>query len=181
MHALKAMFSSATDEWPTPAYLFEVLNEHYGPFDCDVCATAENAKCEKFFTSAQNGLLQPWERSNWMNPPYGRQIAQWVRKAHDEARHGNLTTALLPARIDTKWFHQYIYRKHAWWPIRGRIKFGEAENSAPFGSIVVHFVPWENGIDDVIALGRSLDRNVAVSKLSYPAECVEHAIAAQRR
>jgi phage N-6-adenine-methyltransferase len=107
----------------------------------DVCATDENAKCRKFYTRDQDGLRQRWSRSNWMNPPYGKNIALWITKAYSEAKKGNLTVALLPARTDTRWFHQYIYRRHRTKFIKGRLKFGGSENPAPFPSMIVIFKP----------------------------------------
>jgi hypothetical protein len=76
-----------------------------------------------------------------MNPPYGKSIIPWIAKAHSEAKIGNLTVALLPARTDTRWFHQYIYRRHKTRFIKGRLKFGRSKNPAPFPSMIVIFKP----------------------------------------
>lgn len=75
------MFSSKTDMWATPQPLFDLLDSVFR-FDIDVCATAENAKCARFFTDADDGLQQEWRGTCWMNPPYGRGIGEWVKKAH---------------------------------------------------------------------------------------------------
>ena len=137
----EVMFSSKTPEWETPQYLFDKLNEEFS-FDLDVCATKENAKCEKYYTKEDNAWIKEWGERNWMNPPYGRDIGVWVRKAFMNAKKNKkLTVALLPARTDTKWFHDYIYQK----PnveirfLKGRLKFGNSKNSAPFPSMIVIF------------------------------------------
>src|SRR5574344_258550 len=133
------MFSSGTDEWSTPNDFFEKLDKEFH-FTLDVCATKENAKCRRFFTKKENGLLQDWgEEICWMNPPYGRAIVDWVRKAYEEAQNGSTVVALLPARTDTRWFHGYIYGGHEIRFVQGRLKFGGCKNSAPFPSMIVIF------------------------------------------
>lgn len=131
-------FSSKTDLWETPQDLFDKLNEEFG-FELDVCATSSNKKCERFYTKWDNGLKLGWAKMNWMNPPYGREIGKWVEKAHRIAQDGGVTVALLPARTDTKWYHDYIYGKHEIRFIKGRLKFGGSKNSAPFPSMIVIF------------------------------------------
>lgn len=102
----KGLFTSNTDEWATPQALFDELNEEFH-FTLDPCSTDENAKCEMHYTKAEDGLKQDWTGQRvYCNPPYGRQIGKWVKKAHDSKC---LTVMLLPARTDTKWFHEYIY------------------------------------------------------------------------
>ena len=134
------MFSSKTDLWETPKDLFDKLNKEFH-FALDVCATPENAKCEEFYTKEQDGLKQPWKGTVWCNPPYGRQIGEWVRRAFLASKSGNTVVMLLPARTDTRWFHEYIYGKAEIRFIRGRLKFGGSKNSAPFPSMVVVFMP----------------------------------------
>jgi site-specific DNA-methyltransferase (adenine-specific) len=134
----KAMFSSATPEWETPQALFDALDKEFH-FTLDVCATAGNAKCLVFFSKEDNGLSQDWGNNNWMNPPYGREIGYWVEKASKN----RTTVALLPARTDTKWFHDYIYGKEEIRFLKGRLKFGGSKNSAPFPSMIVIFRPQE--------------------------------------
>ena len=134
------MFSSKTDLWETPQDLFDKLNNEFH-FTLDVCATPENAKCEEFYTKEQDGLKQPWKGTVWCNPPYGRQIGEWVRKAFLASVSGSTVVMLLPARTDTRWFHEYIYGKAEIRFIRGRLKFGGSKNSAPFPSMVVVFMP----------------------------------------
>ena len=132
------MFSSATDLWATPQGFFEELDREFH-FTLDACALPENAKCEKYYTPEQNGLAQPWGGVVWCNPPYGRKIGKWVRKAYIENKLGATVVMLLPARTDTKWFHNYIYGKAEIRFIQGRLKFGDSKNSAPFPSMVVVF------------------------------------------
>ena len=138
------MFSSKTDLWETPQYLFDKLDKKFH-FTIDVCATKENAKCKKYYTKEQDGLSQEWEGVCWCNPPYGREIIKWVRKASISAKNGATVVMLIPARTDTKWFHEYIYKKENVKIkfIRGRLKFGKAQNSAPFPSMLVLFKPYK--------------------------------------
>lgn len=132
------MFSSKTDEWETPQDLFDRLNDKYH-FTLDVCATPENAKCPQYFTKQQDGLKQEWIGICWMNPPYGRQIGEWVKKAYESSRGGGvIVVCLLPARTDTRWFHNYCTKGEITF-LRGRLKFGQQKNSAPFPSMIVVF------------------------------------------
>ena len=133
----KGMMSSNTDMWATPQATFDALNKEFN-FVIDVCATPENAKCAIYFTKEQDGLKQEWVGVCWMNPPYGREIGKWVKKA---AESNALIVGLLPARTDTKWFHDYIYGKAEIRFVKGRLKFGYAKNSAPFPSMVVIWRP----------------------------------------
>ena len=130
------MFSSNTDMWATPQDFFDVINKEFN-FTVDVCATAENTKCSLFFTPEQDGLKQKWEGACYMNPPYGRSIGKWIQKAYNSSKEGAVVVGLLPARTDTKWFHEYIYNKAEIRFIKGRLKFGGCKNSAPFPSMIV--------------------------------------------
>ncbi len=103
------MYSSKSDNWETPQWLFDRLNDWYG-FETDVCAIPENAKCERYFTPEQDGLAQEWTGVCWMNPPYGRKIGDWVKKAYESAKAGATVVCLLPARTDTAWWHDYVMR-----------------------------------------------------------------------
>lgn len=128
-------FSSKTDLWSTPQDLFDKYNDKYH-FETDVCALPINTKCKKFFTPEMDGLKQEWTGVCWCNPPYGRQISKWVEKA---CKSSATVVMLIPARTDTKWFHDYClpYGKIEF--LRGRIKFGGCENPAPFPSMIVIF------------------------------------------
>lgn len=136
---MKGMMSSATSEWATPQDFFDKLNLIYG-FELDVCATPENAKCARFFTKEQDGLVQEWTGYVWMNPPYGREIGKWVRKAYESSQAGATVVCLLPARVDTAWWHDYC-EKGRYQFVRGRLKFNGYKWSAPFPSAVVIFSP----------------------------------------
>lgn len=134
------LFSSKSEEWETPQWLFEKLdNQHH--FTLDPCCTDKNAKCTKHYTKEQDGLSKEWSGETvFCNPPYGRDITKWVKKASDESRNpGTKIVMLLPSRTDTAWFHDYIYNKETVLFIRGRLKFGESKNNAPFPSMVVVF------------------------------------------
>lgn len=139
MTNLAVHFSSASDMWETPQNFFDELNAEFG-FEVDVCATPENAKCARYFTPEQDGLAQEWTGTCWMNPPYGRQISKWVRKAYESAQKGATVVCLLPARTDTSWWHDYCMKGEIRF-VRGRLKFGNASENAPFPSAVVVFRP----------------------------------------
>ena len=134
---LDVHFSSETSEWATPQDVFDELDAEFG-FTLDVCATVDNAKCERYFTAEVDGLAQDWTDVCWMNPPYGREIGRWVRKAYESAQNGATVVCLVPARTDTAWWHDYCARGEVRL-LRGRLKFGAATNSAPFPSAVVVF------------------------------------------
>lgn len=127
-------FSSATGEWATPQDFFDRLHAEFA-FTLDPAATAENAKCAKFYSLADDGLSRSWAGERvFVNPPYGRGIGKWVEKA--ATCGAAVVVALLPARTDTRWFHDFIYGKAEIRFVRGRLKFGGHENSAPFPSMV---------------------------------------------
>jgi phage N-6-adenine-methyltransferase len=130
-------FSSKTDLWATPQDFFNKYNLIH-KFELDVCANSQNAKCKKYFTEEDNGLLQEWKGSVWMNPPYGRNIGNWIRKAYQSSVDGSKVVCLLPARTDTKWFHDFCIKGKIEF-IKGRLKFGDSKNSAPFPSMIVIF------------------------------------------
>lgn len=145
---LSIHFSSATDEWPTPQGFFDATNAEFGPLELDPCATLENHKCPRYFTRADDGLAQVWSPARvWMNPPYGRQIGDWMRKAWEESKRGAFVVCLVPARTDTAWWHDYAMNGSIRL-IRGRLKFGGHRNSAPFPSALVVFAPpgWRRAI-----------------------------------
>lgn len=134
-------FSSGTDEWPTPQWLFAALDREFA-FSLDPCSTHENAKCARHFTRSEDGLRQSWAGEVvWMNPPYGRAIASWMAKAYSSARDEQATVVcLVPARTDTRWWHQFVMR-HEIRFLRGRLQFGEARAPAPFPSALVVMRP----------------------------------------
>ncbi len=127
--------SSESIEWPTPQWLFDRLDEEFH-FTLDVCATDKSAKCKKYYTIEDDGLSKDWEGICWMNPPYGKEIADWMAKAKETADNGWTVVCLVPARPDTNW----------WWDnaidgeirfIRGRLKWPGSETMAPFPSAVI--------------------------------------------
>lgn len=135
-------FSSKKHDWATPWTLFREWNVRFGPFDLDVCATAQNAKCKNFFSPEDDGLSQVWHGICWMNPPYGRALPRWISKAVAEVRtcHASRVVCLLPARTDTAWWHSCVlpYAAEIHY-LRGRIRFEGAGSSAPFPSAVAVF------------------------------------------
>jgi phage N-6-adenine-methyltransferase len=134
----RSLFTSRTDEWTTPKDLFEALNARFH-FNLDPCATSRNTTCERYFTKSHDGLKQTWTGRVFMNPPYGRHIGKWVKKAYEESRsNAELVVCLLPARTDTRWWHDYCMRGEIAF-IKGRVKFSDAKTSAPFPSAIVGF------------------------------------------
>jgi len=166
------MFSSKTDMWATPQAFFDKLNEAYS-FTLDVCATKENAKCRRFFTKEDDGLSQDWNGVCWMNPPYGRDIKHWLKKAYEESKKGATVVCLIPSRTDTIYWHEYVMKGNITF-IKGRLVFGDdaywqsvwgreyinckknslykkygRKNAAPFPSAVVVFGGGEKRIKGV--------------------------------
>lgn len=131
--------SSETDLWATPQDFFDELALEFG-FTTDVCATPDNAKCPSFYTKEDDGLAKEWVGTCWMNPPYGRSISLWMRKAYESALAGATVVCLVPARTDTAWWHDYAMKGEVRF-VRGRLKFGGHKNPAPFPSAVVVFRP----------------------------------------
>lgn len=139
----KALLSSVKMDWRTPKDFFRELNQEFH-FGLDAAATPENAKCERYFTPEMDALSQSWnvDGAVFCNPPYGRQLGKWVRKAYlEHIRNGGTIVLMIPARTDTSYFHDYIYGKAEIRFLRGRLKFedehGSAGDAAPFPSMVV--------------------------------------------
>lgn len=134
------MFSSATDQWATPQDFFDRLDSEFN-FTLDPCADASNHKCDTYSTKEDDGLQQSWKgHTVFCNPPYGKVIKEWVKKSYEESRDRDTTVVMLiPARTDTAYFHDFIYGKAEIRFIRGRLKFNNAKNAAPFPSMVVVF------------------------------------------
>jgi DNA N-6-adenine-methyltransferase (Dam) len=96
---IKVYHRRQTIEWETPQDLFDELQTEF-PFMLDVAAQPGNAKCSRYFTPEDNGLEQPWEGVCWMNPPYGRPLGDWMRKAYESALQGGATVVcLVPALV----------------------------------------------------------------------------------
>jgi len=130
-------FSSKTDLWSTPQEFFDKYNAIYN-FTLDVCATDDNAKCSTYFTKEQDGLSKKWTGVCWMNPPYGREIVKWMKKAYESSLQGATVVCLVPSRTDTQWWHNYAMKGNIEF-IKGRLKFGNSNNSAPFPSAIITF------------------------------------------
>lgn len=136
----RGLFTSNTPEWETPQDFFDELSKEFGGFDLDIAANATNHKCQAYFTKENSAFDNKWFGQVWCNPPYGREIGKWVEAC---SKYEGLSVMLLPARTDTRWFHNFIYKN----PraeirfIKGRLKFGGSKNSAPFPSMVVVFRP----------------------------------------
>ena len=131
-------YSSKTNEWSTPQAFFDELNKEFN-FTLDPCATSENAKCTKYFTVEDDGLKQDWSKDTvFMNPPYGREIKHWIKKAYEESLNGATVVCLIPSRTDTAYWHNYIFGKADDIRfIKGRLKFGGSKNPAPFPSAII--------------------------------------------
>jgi phage N-6-adenine-methyltransferase len=139
---MDVLFSHKSDEWSTPQHIFDNLNHKYN-FTLDPASDGTNNKCVKHYTPKENGLSQSWHGETvFINPPYSKTY-DWVSKAYHEAMGGNTTIVmLLPARTDTKWFHEFCtdaFVAKSVTFIKGRLKFGGQKNPAPFPSMVVEF------------------------------------------
>ena len=133
------MFSSVSKEWKTPQNFYDKLDQTF-KFDLDPCATPSTAKCNKYFTPKDDGLVQDWSGHRvFMNPPYGRGINKWIKKAFDEGnKPGTLVVCLLPSRTDTKYWHDYCMKADEIYFVKGRLKFAH-QQVTPFPSAVVIF------------------------------------------
>jgi phage N-6-adenine-methyltransferase len=135
------MYSSATDDWGTPQALFDELNDEFS-FTLDACASAHNFKVNIYFNEKIDALAQRWTGTVWMNPPYGRTIGKWMKKAYEESQKGATVVCLVPARTDTAWWHDYAIKGEVRF-LRGRLKFEQPgfvkNSSAPFPSAIVIF------------------------------------------
>ena len=132
------MMSSKTNEWSTPNDLFSDLDLLFG-FTLDPCCTHENAKCKKYFTKEDNGLIQDWSKDIvFMNPPYGREIGKWMKKAYESYLAGATVVCLIPSRTDTRYWHDYAMKGKITF-IKGRLYFGDGTGPAPFPSVIITF------------------------------------------
>ena len=137
---LRAITSSASCEWATPQDFFDRVNAEY-EFDLDACATAENAKCKRYFTKEQDGLRQRWTGRVWCNPPYGRRIRLWLEKAFESVQSGGaqIVVMLIPVRTDTRWWRECVSGRGEIHFVSGRLKFSGCKNPATFASALVAF------------------------------------------
>lgn len=130
-----SLYSSDKQDWETPQSLFDALKREFR-FTLDVCATEHNAKCKRFFTPEDDGLAQVWRGVVWMNPPYGRGIDRWVKKAHES---GVVCVCLLPVRSDTRWWHTHVMQASEVRLLTKRLSFGGSKNKAPFPAAIIVF------------------------------------------
>ena len=152
------VFSHDSDEWSTPQAFYDLLNEEF-QFTLDPCATAENAKCARFFTKEQDGLSQVWDgEAAWVNPPYS-QIKAWTEKCVKETLDYGVWSCtvvlLIPSRTDTRYWHNWVMRAAEVRFVKGRLRFGGSKNSAPFPSAVAVFRPGHTGNPVMSAMGRA--------------------------
>jgi len=133
-------FMSETEEWYTPKEIIDSVIKVLGEIDLDPCSNSKThpiIPAKKHFTKEDDGLTKPWRGTVYMNPPYGREIKDWISKLLTEWEEGKIEgIALVPARTDTDWFHQLD--AHPWCAVRGRLKFSSNPNSAPFPSAVFY-------------------------------------------
>jgi len=136
----KAMISSKSNEWATPQDFFDELDEEFH-FTLDPCSTHENCKCERHYTIEEDGLSKGWAAHTvFANPPYGGNVAPWIKKAYDESKKGATVVCLITSSTDRSYWHDYIFPYAAQIRfIRGRLKFGNSKSGAPFASAVVIF------------------------------------------
>jgi phage N-6-adenine-methyltransferase len=143
------LYSSLSDLWGTPPELFRLLDEVYD-FQLDAASTKQNRLCKNHFTRDDDGLAQDWSgfRRIWLNPPYGRTIGAWMQKAYEESQKGCLVVCLVPARVDTRWWHDWVQNKAQVTFIKGRLRFirysdgSDARGGgAPFPSALVIYEP----------------------------------------
>lgn len=132
-------FSAKSDCWETPQNLFDRLNDEF-EFTTDVCAEPHNAKCPHFYTPEVDGLAQVWAGVCWCNPPYSESAA-WIGKAFTMSRDGTIVVCLIPARTDTRYWHDYVMKADEVRLVKGRLRFVGGKASAPFPSAVVIFRP----------------------------------------
>lgn len=155
------MFSKASDEWATPQDFFVALDAEFR-FTLDAAATRDNAKCADWMgpdsQHADALMVRNWGQRSlyrcttietvWLNPPYSR-CRDFVEMACAQSWLGHTVVCLVPSRTDTKWWHELVWNAQTHSPyerteirfIKGRLKFGEGKNSAPFPSVVVIFRP----------------------------------------
>lgn len=141
MALIKQMVSSKTNEWATPQGLFNYLDMLFGGFTLDPCATKENTKCSRFYTLEDDGLSKSWEKETvFMNPPYGGHTREWLEKAYKESLGGATVVCLIVSATDRTYWHDLIskYADEIWF-MRGRVKFGGKDTTAPFASAIIIF------------------------------------------
>lgn len=145
------MFSSKTDEWATPQDFFDQLDREFH-FDLDPCADDHNHKCERYFTRANDGLSHSWGERGFLQSPLRSRNCEMGAEIgrRKQEKPNTLVVMLIPARTDTAYFHDYIYGKAEIRFVRGRLKFGNAAQGAPFPSMVVIFRNKSEWLDSLL-------------------------------
>lgn len=143
--AMEAVFSSESDEWGTPDFLFDWCSAVWGPFELDPASTVLNTKCERYLTREEDGLTKPWLDDSgkrlrvWCNPPYS-EVERWVQRAVMHSRLGGQSLFLLPSRTDVRWFHDWVMKEASEVVfIKGRVHFIGGDHGAPFPSMLAWF------------------------------------------
>lgn len=156
MTNMKVHYSSKSNVWNTPKSFFDKLNQEFN-FELDPCVSSDgsNATCDSYFTESDNGLVQKWGAYSkvFMNPPYGREIKHWIEKAYQESLNGCTVVCLIPSRTDTQYWHEFIfpYASEIRF-VKGRLKFSDSKDSAPFPSAVVIFKPEQRNFLNVTVM-----------------------------
>ena len=134
-----AAYSSASVEWYTPRPFVAALSAEFGPFTLDPCASDASAVCDRYFTADDDGLSHSWSGETvYMNPPYGYGIGKWIEKAYLESlNEGTVVVGLIPAKTETRWWHDYVMKAEEIRFIKGRMRFSGSNVNAPFPSCVV--------------------------------------------
>lgn len=145
---LKVHYMSEKSDWETPIDFYKILDEEFH-FALDPCCSPENKKCALGYTPNEDGLNMPWHPFGpvFMNPPYGREIVNWMDKAYRESIVGCVVVCLIPARTDTDWFHDYVSKASEIRFIHHRINFVGGPSGSPFPSVVVIFDTKHSGRD----------------------------------
>lgn len=148
MAGFNKKFDSIKQDWTTPKILFDKLNKEFN-FEYDLAADKDNALCSKFYTKEDDGLKQNWSGICWLNPPYGdksSKMVDWIKKAYLTTQENPELTVvmLIPARTNTKWFHNYCMKAAEVRFICGRPKFGDSKHGLPQPLILLVFKKSDN-------------------------------------
>ena len=150
----QVIHSSDNHKWRTPPEVFEPLNAEF-KFVLDAAADVDNAKCVKHISEAMDSLgPKSWHEyidsdavlpSIWLNPPYGRGVDKWMKRAYEEAQKGAIVVCLVFASTDTRWWAAWVWKANEIRFMSGRVKFldheGNRQAAAPKGSAIVVFKP----------------------------------------
>ena len=123
----RGLFTSQRGNWKTPRALYQTLDAEFH-FDYDPCP----------IMASEDGLIKTWGKRNFVNPPYS-QLKVWCKKSYEESLKNKLVVMLIPSRTDTIAWHEYCMKAKEIRFIKGRLKFGNSKNSAPFPSAIIIF------------------------------------------